>query len=80
MVKRIDATEKAVELINILKRKHGDLMFYQAGGCCEGLSRNVLKKAVITKEWAMSASGQLKIRNFGSIKIYSNIGNTRILP
>lgn len=36
MIRRIDATEKAVELIKILKEKHGDLMFYQAGGCCEG--------------------------------------------
>jgi uncharacterized protein (DUF779 family) len=35
-MKRIDATKEAIELLTILKEKHGDLMFYQAGGCCEG--------------------------------------------
>jgi uncharacterized protein (DUF779 family) len=32
---RLNATEKALELIRELKSTHGDLMFYQAGGCCE---------------------------------------------
>jgi uncharacterized protein (DUF779 family) len=35
-VKRIDVTEKAKALIEELAAEHGDLMFYQAGGCCEG--------------------------------------------
>ncbi|MBB4118932.1 hypothetical protein GGR32_001223 [Mesonia hippocampi] len=35
-IKRIDCTEKAKNLIAQLKTKHGELMFYQAGGCCEG--------------------------------------------
>jgi uncharacterized protein (DUF779 family) len=33
---RIIATEKAKELIAILKKDHGDLMFHQSGGCCDG--------------------------------------------
>jgi uncharacterized protein len=36
MVKRVLATEKAIELINKLKKIHGDLMFHQSGGCCDG--------------------------------------------
>ena len=36
MIKRITATTSAIEMITILKEKHGELMFYQAGGCCEG--------------------------------------------
>ncbi|MGO3706819.1 MAG: DUF779 domain-containing protein [Mesonia hippocampi] len=36
VTKRIDCTEKAKNLIAQLKSKHGELMFYQAGGCCEG--------------------------------------------
>lgn len=36
MIKRLDVTDKAKELIHELAEKHGDLMFYQAGGCCEG--------------------------------------------
>jgi uncharacterized protein (DUF779 family) len=35
-VKRIAVTEKAKALVLELAKEHGDLMFYQAGGCCEG--------------------------------------------
>ena len=44
MIKRIEATEKAIELIKILKEKHGELMFYQAGGCCEGTQPQCFEK------------------------------------
>jgi uncharacterized protein (DUF779 family) len=36
MYKRIDVTPKAIELINELKARHGELMFHQSGGCCDG--------------------------------------------
>lgn len=35
-IKRIEATEAALKVIEQLVEEHGDLMFYQAGGCCEG--------------------------------------------
>lgn len=35
MVSRIEITNAAKNLINELKALHGELMFYQAGGCCE---------------------------------------------
>jgi uncharacterized protein (DUF779 family) len=35
-VQRIIATDKAIELIHILKQQHGPLMFHQSGGCCDG--------------------------------------------
>ena len=44
MVKRIDVTEKALEVIKTLKEKHGDLMFYQAGGCFEGTQPQCFEK------------------------------------
>lgn len=44
MIKRLDATDKAIDLIKILKEKHGDLMFYQAGGCCEGTQPQCFEK------------------------------------
>ncbi|WP_197492176.1 DUF779 domain-containing protein [Arachidicoccus ginsenosidimutans] len=44
LVKRLDATEKALEMINILSEEHGDLMFYQAGGCCEGTQPQCFEK------------------------------------
>ncbi len=33
---RVLATEKAIELIERLKKIHGPLMFHQSGGCCDG--------------------------------------------
>ncbi|HLR65641.1 DUF779 domain-containing protein [Virgibacillus alimentarius] len=38
MVERVTATEEALTLINTLKEIHGDLMFHQSGGCCDGSS------------------------------------------
>lgn len=38
MVKRVVATEKALELITRLKAMHGALLFHQSGGCCDGSS------------------------------------------
>ena len=38
MVTRVDATEKALELIAKLEAMHGPLMFHQSGGCCDGSS------------------------------------------
>ena len=38
MVDRVSATEAALELIAVLRGQHGDLMFHQSGGCCDGSS------------------------------------------
>jgi hypothetical protein len=40
MVERVVATETALALIEILKAKHGPLMFHQSGGCCDGSAAN----------------------------------------
>lgn len=34
--KKVLSTEKADELIDKLTNTHGDLMFHQSGGCCDG--------------------------------------------
>ncbi len=44
MVNRIDSTDKAKSLIHELEAKHGALMFYQAGGCCEGTQPQCFEK------------------------------------
>jgi uncharacterized protein (DUF779 family) len=33
---RIDLTAAAALLIEELKKRHGELMFHQSGGCCDG--------------------------------------------
>ena len=36
MITRITSTDKADKLIDELREVHGDLMFHQSGGCCDG--------------------------------------------
>ncbi|MDC6387084.1 DUF779 domain-containing protein [Maribacter sp. PR1] len=36
--KRVLVSDKATEVIKELKEKHGELMFHQSGGCCDGSS------------------------------------------
>lgn len=35
-IKRVLVTDAARDLIQQLKETHGDLMFHQSGGCCDG--------------------------------------------
>lgn len=35
---QLKATDACIELIELLKDKHGELMFHQSGGCCDGSS------------------------------------------
>ncbi len=37
-VARVDATAAAIDLVRRLKAEHGNLMFFQSGGCCDGSS------------------------------------------
>jgi len=37
-VRKVVATEAALELIERLRSKHGPVMFHQSGGCCDGSS------------------------------------------
>lgn len=36
MPARVVATQAALDLIAQLRRDHGDLIFHQSGGCCDG--------------------------------------------
>lgn len=35
---RVSVTEKAKAVIDQLREQHGELMFHQSGGCCDGSS------------------------------------------
>ena len=37
-LRRVTATEAALELIGDLVRAHGPVLFHQSGGCCDGSS------------------------------------------
>jgi uncharacterized protein len=36
MVDRVAITDKAADVVARLKSQHGDLLFHQSGGCCDG--------------------------------------------
>jgi len=35
-VSRVSATDRAKEVIDRLREQHGELVFHQSGGCCDG--------------------------------------------
>lgn len=37
-IPRVKVTDEAKQVINELRAKHGELMFHQSGGCCDGSS------------------------------------------
>lgn len=43
-VERVSVTDKAKLVIDQLREKHGDLMFHQSGGCCDGSAPMCFKK------------------------------------
>ena len=43
-IRRVIATDQAVDLIERLKVEHGQLMFHQSGGCCDGSSPMCFEK------------------------------------
>lgn len=46
-LEKVDATERAKSLINELKEEHGNLIFHQSGGCCDGSSPMCLKEGTL---------------------------------
>ncbi len=38
MVERVTVTQEAEQVIARLRAQHGDLLFHQSGGCCDGSS------------------------------------------
>ncbi|WP_458626905.1 DUF779 domain-containing protein [Winogradskyella sp. PC D3.3] len=43
-MKRVEITDKAAEIVRQLKAKHGELIFHQSGGCCDGSAPMIFAK------------------------------------
>ncbi len=41
---KIDITKNAEKIVNQLKDKHGELIFHQSGGCCDGSAPMIFEK------------------------------------
>ena len=49
MVEKVTATQAALDLIDLLKSKHGDkLFFFQSGGCCDNSAANCYLEGELT--------------------------------
>lgn len=41
---RVSITEDAIKILNTIKAKHGELIFHQSGGCCDGSAPMIFEK------------------------------------
>ena len=48
MVEKVIATEAALQLVDMLREKHGTVMFHQSGGCCDNSAANCYLPGEIT--------------------------------
>jgi len=56
---RVAITDRAIEIVNQLREKHGDLIFHQSGGCCDGSSPMVFEEGDMYLDESDILLGQL---------------------
>ena len=61
---RVAITDKAIEILNQLKAKHGELIFHQSGGCCDGSSPMVFEEGDMYLDDSDILLGQLDDVNY----------------
>jgi hypothetical protein len=64
-IQRVKATPEALELIERLREKHGDLAFFQSGGCCDGTAPMCLTKGEL-----LPAPDDMKLGEIGASPFY----------
>ncbi len=62
---RVDATDSAKDVIDKLRSEHGELIFHQSGGCCDGTA-----VMCFVKDEFMLGSRDLKIGNIHGCNFY----------
>ncbi|BDU59323.1 acetaldehyde dehydrogenase [Limnohabitans sp. MORI2] len=65
MVDKVVATPAALELVELLKKKHGTLMFHQSGGCCDNSAANCYLPGEITM-----GAGDVLLGKIGDCEFY----------
>ena len=61
---RVAITEKATAILNQLKEKHGELIFHQSGGCCDGSAPMVFEEGDMYLDDSDILLGQLEGVNY----------------
>lgn len=62
---RVSATEPALELIAQLKAQHGEVIFHQSGGCCDGSAPMMFPR----NEFPLGPS-DVKLGEIGGVSFY----------
>ena len=57
-------TDKAIEVLNQLKEKHGELIFHQSGGCCDGSAPMIFEEGDMYLDDSDILLGQLDGVNY----------------
>lgn len=65
MIKRVLVTDDAVQIMNQLKEIHGELMFHQSGGCCDGSQPMCFQKGEF-----IVGSSDVKLGNIAGADFY----------
>ena len=61
---RVAITEKAAEIVKQLKEKHGELIFHQSGGCCDGSAPMIFEAEDMYLDESDFLLGQLEGVNY----------------
>ena len=62
--KRVAITDKALEVLNQLREKHGALIFHQSGGCCDGSAQMIFEEGDMYLDDSDILLGQLDGVNY----------------
>jgi uncharacterized protein (DUF779 family) len=62
--KRVAITPKAIEVLNQLREKHGELIFHQSGGCCDGSAPMIFEEGDMYLDESDILLGQLNGVNY----------------
>lgn len=64
-VDRVVATSAAIELIDALRSRHGEVLFHQSGGCCDGSAPMMFPRSEF-----MVGSCDVKLGMIGGVPFY----------
>ncbi len=65
---RVEITKKAADIVALMTEKHGELIFHQSGGCCDGSA-----PMLITKDDFYLDDSDVLLGNVAGIPFYMNI-------
>ncbi|MBU9477036.1 DUF779 domain-containing protein [Burkholderia multivorans] len=65
MVEKVLATSAALDLIEELKKEHGDFFFHQSGGCCDNSAVNAYLPGELT-----IGAGDVYLGEIGGVPFY----------